>query len=72
MNNADGTPGTDFVPDLLGSVVKVRGTVTSIDFRGGNGIEYYIQDATGGIDLFSSTLNVGPFGIGDTSKPSAR
>ena len=44
----------DFVPDLLDQVVKIRGAVTSIDFRGGNGIEYYIQDATGGVDLFST------------------
>ena len=64
--NSDGTPGSDFVPDLLNQVVKVRGAVTSIDFRGGNGIEYYVQDATGGIDLFSSTLNAGPFAIGDS------
>src|SRR6185436_8891805 len=35
------------------------------DLRGGNGIEYYIQDPTGGIDLFSTTLNAGPFAFGD-------
>jgi beta-lactamase superfamily II metal-dependent hydrolase len=64
--NADGTPGSDFVPDLLNQVVKVRGAVTSIDFRFGNGIEYYIQDATGGVDLFSTSLNAGPFAVGDS------
>ena len=72
VNNANGTPGADFVPDLLSQVVKVRGAVTSIDFRGGNGIEYYIQDPTGGVDLFSTTLNAGPSPSATTSKRSAR
>src|SRR3989449_1048039 len=66
VNNADGTPGGDFIPDRLNQVVRVQGTVTSIDFRGGNGIEYYVQDATGGIDLFSTSLKNEPFAIGDT------
>ncbi|HWS72759.1 MAG TPA: lamin tail domain-containing protein, partial [Thermoanaerobaculia bacterium] len=55
----------DFVPDRNGQSVKVRGVVTSIDFRGGTGIEYYIQDATAGIDLFHSTVDYGPFTVGD-------
>src|SRR5207344_505865 len=66
LNNVDGTPGADFIPDRLNQVVRIRGTVSSIDFRGGNGVEYYIQDATGGIDLFNSGTNFGPFAIGDT------
>ncbi len=66
INNVDTTPGADFVPDLINQIVRVRGAVTSIDFRGGTGIEYYIQDATGGIDLFSTTADVGPFSIGDS------
>jgi len=57
VNNANGTAGADFIPDRVGQTVKVRGAVTSIDFRGGNGIEYYIQDATAGIDLFSTSLS---------------
>src|SRR5262245_54564370 len=65
VSNADGTPGADFLPLRLHQLVRVQGVVSSIDFRGGNGIEYYIQDATGGIDLFSTTLNAGPFAIGD-------
>jgi hypothetical protein len=65
VSNSDGTPGADFIPDRLNQVVRVQGVVSSIDFRGGNGIEYYIQDATGGIDLFSTTLNA-TFAIGDT------
>jgi beta-lactamase superfamily II metal-dependent hydrolase/predicted extracellular nuclease len=66
INNVDGTPGADFIPDRLNQVVLVHGTVSSIDFRGGNGVEYYIQDGTGGIDLFNSGTNFGPFAIGDT------
>src|SRR5262249_8761286 len=64
VTNADGNPPRDTIPDLLGHVVTVRGTVTSIDLRGGTGIEYYIQDATGGIDLFSTWLSPA-FAIGD-------
>ena len=52
----------DFVPDRLGQALRVQGTVTSINFRPA-GTEYYIQDGTGGIDLFSTTpfdvLNIG-------------
>src|SRR6185503_10185864 len=65
VNNTTASPPADFVPDRVGQVVKVRGAVTSVDLRGGNGIEYYVQDATGGIDLFSTTLNAGPFAFGD-------
>src|SRR5262245_13774122 len=64
VTNADGNPPRDTIPDLLGHVVTLRGTVTSIDLRGGTGIEYYIQDATGGIDLFSTSLSPA-FAIGD-------
>jgi beta-lactamase superfamily II metal-dependent hydrolase/DNA/RNA endonuclease YhcR with UshA esterase domain len=66
INNVDSTPGADFVPDLINQIVRIRGAVTSIDFRGGAGIEYYVQDATGGIDLFSTTTDVGPFSVGDS------
>ncbi len=59
----DTTPA-DTVPDRAGQNVRVRGVVTSIDFRGGNGIEYYIQDTTGGIDVFHSSTNFGPFTVG--------
>jgi beta-lactamase superfamily II metal-dependent hydrolase len=65
VNNTDTNPPADFIPDLIGQGVKVRGVVTSIDFRGGNGIEYYIQDQTGGINIFNSTTNFGPYNIGD-------
>ncbi|PYR43178.1 MAG: hypothetical protein DMF93_03840, partial [Acidobacteria bacterium] len=66
VSNVDGTAGADFVPDRLNQVVRIHATVASIDFRGGNGIEYYVQDGTGGIDLFNSGTNFGPFAIGDT------
>lgn len=60
----DTTPA-DTVPDLLGQLVRIQGVVTSIDFRGGTGIEYYIQDATGGIDVFNTTTDFGaPYSIG--------
>jgi beta-lactamase superfamily II metal-dependent hydrolase len=64
VNNATSAPGADFIPDRVGQTVKVRGAVTSIDFRGGTGVEYYVQDATGGIDLFSTALSPS-FAIGD-------
>ncbi|MEA2236859.1 MAG: hypothetical protein QOC81_1583 [Thermoanaerobaculia bacterium] len=59
------TPG-DYVPDLLNSTVHVQGVVTSINFRAsnGSGIEYYIQDPTAGVDLFS-TAQTRSFNIGD-------
>src|SRR5439155_14315172 len=44
---------------------KLRGTVTSINFRP-TGTEYYIQDATAGIDIFASTTSFGSLGIGTT------
>ena len=64
----DTTPA-DTVPDRLGQSVLTQGVVTSIDFRGGVGIEYYIQDATGGIDIFSNS-DFGPFAVGATVQVS--
>ena len=66
VNNVDGTAGADFVPDRLNQLVRIHGVVSTMDFRGGNGIEYYVQDGTGGVDLFNSATNFGPFAIGDT------
>ncbi len=66
VDNTNGTPPSDFVPDLLGQQVKIRGVITSIDFRGGTGVEYYVQDQTAGVDVFSSTSDFGPFSIGDS------
>ncbi|HKR64303.1 MAG TPA: DUF5689 domain-containing protein, partial [Thermoanaerobaculia bacterium] len=52
-----GTSPDDYVPDRLGQQVKVRGVVTSVDFRGASGTEVYIQDPTGGVDIFSTSIN---------------
>jgi beta-lactamase superfamily II metal-dependent hydrolase/predicted extracellular nuclease len=63
----DATTGTspdNFIPDRLGQQVKIRGVVTSVDFRGAAGTEVYIQDPTGGVDIFSTTINT-VFNIGD-------
>ena len=60
--DADG----DFAPDMLGDSVTISGVVTSTNFRP-SGLQYFIQDATGGVQLFNSSagieLNVGDFVI---------
>jgi len=43
------------VADSLNAVVAVTGVVTSIDFDGNAGYSFYLQDATGGINIFKST-----------------
>ena len=43
------------VADSLGAVVGITGIVTSIDFDGNAGYSLFIQDATGGINIFRST-----------------
>ncbi len=56
----------DFVPDMLGDTVMVSGVVTTTNFSSG-GLQYFIQDATAGIQLFNFSagvaLNVGDFVI---------
>jgi beta-lactamase superfamily II metal-dependent hydrolase/fibronectin type 3 domain-containing protein/DNA/RNA endonuclease YhcR with UshA esterase domain len=59
-----GASPDDYVPDRLGQKVKIRGVVTSVDFRGASGTEVYIQDPTGGIDVFSTSINT-TLNIGD-------
>ena len=66
IDNESGTPGADFIPDFIGQLVRVRGTVTPIDFQSTASTEYFIQDATGGIDVFASQIALGPFSIGDS------
>jgi hypothetical protein len=66
LDNADGSPGADFVPDRLNQTVRVRGVITSIDFRGGDGVEYYVQDPSGAMVIFSTAGNFGPFAIGES------
>src|SRR5207244_40632 len=64
--DAGGNSPGDYVPDRLNSTVHVQGVVTSINFRqsNGSGIEYYIQDPTAGVDIFS-TATTRSFNIGD-------
>ncbi|WP_456408946.1 choice-of-anchor J domain-containing protein [Caldithrix abyssi] len=56
--DADG----DFVPDHLGETFEVQGIVTSVNYSG-SGSQYYIQDTTAGINLYSGStrwnLNIG-------------
>jgi FlgD Ig-like domain/Family of unknown function (DUF5689) len=47
----------DYVPDLLDSTVTVRGTVVSPTYTGGSS-SYYIQDETGGINIFKYGTDV--------------
>ena len=42
------------VADSLGADVAIKGVVTSIDFDGNTGYSFYVQDATGGINVFKS------------------
>ncbi len=53
----------DFVPDLKDQTVTICGVITSPNFRPG-GIQYWMQDETAGIVLFSSALAAN-FNIGD-------
>jgi beta-lactamase superfamily II metal-dependent hydrolase len=65
VDNVTKAPGPDLVPDRAGQVVRVRGTVTSINFRP-TATEYYLQDATAGIDIFAPSTSFGSFDIGTT------
>ncbi len=43
----------DFIPDNIGQYVKIRGTITSPNFNEGIGqTNYFIQDSTGGINIY--------------------
>jgi DNA/RNA endonuclease YhcR with UshA esterase domain len=47
----------DLQPDRLGEVVRIRGIVNSPNYS--TGTQYYLQDATGGIQLYGgSTMNL--------------
>ncbi len=56
----------DFVADTKGSTVTLVGTVTSPNYRPG-GLQYYMQDATGGINIFASSV-VYDLRVGDVIK----
>ncbi len=53
----------DFVADKKGETVTVCGVVTTPNYRPG-GIQYYMQDETGGVNLFSSSIAF-DFKVGD-------
>jgi len=59
--NARADNDGDFVPDMLGNTVRVTGIVTSPNY--GSGMDYFIQDSTAGIQLYSyngfASLSVG-------------
>lgn len=40
-------------PDSIGITCQIQGIVHSVDFNGGNPIQFFLQDATGGISVFS-------------------
>jgi plastocyanin/DNA/RNA endonuclease YhcR with UshA esterase domain len=55
------------VADSLNAPANLLGTVTSIDFRGGNGYQFAIHDGTGGIHVFDfSDVNGYVVNIGDS------
>ncbi|HOT98073.1 MAG TPA: T9SS type A sorting domain-containing protein [bacterium] len=56
----------DFIADLKGQIVTLVGTVTSPNYRPG-GLQYYMQDATGGINIFASSV-VYDLKVGDVIK----
>lgn len=47
------TEDADGVADSLNVICELRGVVTSPDFRGGNGLQFYMTDPTGSINVFS-------------------
>lgn len=47
------TSDVNGVADSLNVDCEIRGTIFSIDFDGNNGYSFYVQDATGGINVFS-------------------
>jgi hypothetical protein len=54
----------DFLPDLSGQTVTVIGVVTTPNY--GTGADYFIQDATAGINLYaSSSVGVAALNVGD-------
>lgn len=53
--DADG----DGVGDSLNVECEVRGIVYGFDLRGGNGVQFTLRDATGGIGVFTSSATIG-------------
>ncbi|MDZ7797086.1 MAG: DUF4623 domain-containing protein [Candidatus Marinimicrobia bacterium] len=46
---------SDYVPDHLDSILTVQGTVFTPNYTSGTSL--YVQDATGGINIYSSSVN---------------
>jgi hypothetical protein len=53
--DADG----DGIGDSLNIECEVRGVVYGYDLRGGNGVQFTLRDATGGIGVFTSSATIG-------------
>lgn len=55
-------------PDSAGVLCELRGVVTSVNFSNNPRLEFFFQDATGGIGLFESNNDYGynPVTIGDS------
>jgi plastocyanin len=47
----------DGVVDSLGVICQLQGLVYGIDFRGGNGVQFVMRDNTGGLVVFSTSIN---------------
>lgn len=41
------------MPDSMGVYCALQGVVTTIDFDGNNGFSFYLQDPTGGVNIFN-------------------
>ncbi|MEM1218816.1 MAG: T9SS type A sorting domain-containing protein [Bacteroidota bacterium] len=50
---AEVTATTDGIPDSLGVTCTLTGVVHGIDYQGGDEIQFYLIDATGGVSLFN-------------------
>jgi len=44
----------DFIPDMLGGYARITGTVTTGNYASEGSMQYFMQDGTAGISLFSS------------------
>ncbi|MFZ2897855.1 MAG: plastocyanin/azurin family copper-binding protein [Saprospiraceae bacterium] len=51
------TSNADGVVDSLGVSCQLEGIVYGIDYRGGNGVQFFMRDNTGGIGVFSTGIN---------------
>ncbi len=47
---------SDFVPDLKDQIVTIQGVITTINYS--NKLQYYMQDGTAGINLYSGAIEM--------------